>query len=252
MNLNEIFEGSLEMDTTGRQQPESEDKSQPRRCSFLPNEAQKGSKADVSRDFTKDLEHPGKLQLRSEVADTELLSAPEQGRTCETPHSHDGFCDAECYQATLPKHFPVSCALPEAGGHMQREGQQRLRRKECLHSHITKDALQSRRARQEQKKEVLEAASYGRAQGKAECPSPTRLKQALTAVAAARTKLPSPRLQRGVWKLPQGLAERQRDMRLAAKCLQDYRRSKSLQLSQPPLCSRVTYRRTSKSSVSST
>ena len=137
---------------------------------------------------------------------------------------------------------------------MQREGQRRtdLRRNVCLRSHLTQNEFQSLRARQEERKEVLKAASNKSAQGKAECPSPVRLKEALAAVAKARAQILGAGLQLGISRLPQGLVERQKDMRLDAKCLQNERRSKSLQVYQPPPSPRVKFRRRSYSSDSST
>ncbi len=185
------------------------------------------------------------------VIDGRQVDSGEVGDASAPSASHEkllmhqiGFCAAgtcrqkACQAAARSCKQPLASSLAAESSRVVTEGQREEQSKvEVPWWQATEIELQSLDARQRQRARVLKAAVRRPMPEEVENGRPVRLKDALCTVAAARAQLSSSGLQMGSWKLPQGLAERRKNIRLAAKYLQSRQTPKSVQVSQPPPCS---------------
>lgn len=208
--------------------------------------------AGVLSSTREDTDHHSRAQQKSDAAEAAVIG---QHAACSVTRCKDGFCVSKCSRAA-PGSYRQSNALSSSseGRGMQHEEQQRteLQRLDPLSSCISKDGLKSFRARQQMRKDLLITATRRPGQGSSESVRPIRLKQALAIVAEARARLPSSGAEQGGWRFPRGLAERRRDIRLAAKYMQDRKRSNTLKVFQSYQFCRGKGRITSSSSDGST
>lgn len=224
--------GFLELDSLGRQaEAQHWRRLSKHSCCEAPQDPRLKS-SEALGDIRQDLNHLSKTQRQQEAA---VAPSTEASSMQSVPHRLASHCNCTPCLAAHYKEALSCCSSSESSG-MQKKSQQRRAEFTRSHvcQHVTKDGLQSIKAKQIQRTEALKAACRRTTQHKLEIGGSMKLKEALAIVAAARVGLPISELKSGNGRLTNGLAERRKELRLAAQYLQNGTGSKLWQAFRPP------------------